>query len=859
MDNRITGYLKKGIKKGESTFIYYGEYIHDYYMYDLYNGICDFKSTIKRYFLEEEKFDYLFYCKNSVFEAYKLDGKEIVECSESLFEGSRDENDASAGMSLDNLDDNAKPKKDEENDAVKEAVNNADSEDRNSFQKSIVFCRENTQLKIAFLFEDYEWTIGLYKSSNDDLLTYVEKLKELSALKNLVTVVSIEESEMLKRYNFKVDGNNVIMLGSPSVEEVYYAYIRKYYGSDYKINTGYSFAKELYSIAEGIASGEKSLKESIRIFEGIMDEKKGEFEKKDFEETIDKIIEEKVYLDDVVLDDDKKEAIVTRIDEFLAAKNAFEVNKGLILTGHPGTGKTYLVKALANEKNCYFMSPSLADIKAEYVGQTGPKVKRLFQQARANAPTIIFIDEADTVFPSRDSYGDDSDSFSKDMVNQFLVEMDGMTTGDSKVFVVAATNRVNSLDNAIKSRLGKPIEIPLPNNVQRKMLFANLLAKEGMTFDSSRYSFINSFIEKTNHMSGRDIKSFVNNMREYTQKNCRAIKEYIDEDETKQLFYACLASFEEDLVRKLCDDLKITITKNGTAKYKDIIGEDDIKDAINNQVRMFDPRERKNAEKYGIKPKKGILMYGPPGNGKSRMAEAAANEHSLYFMKITSDTFTKVSLSEQNRTLVKIFNGAFQLSEMCGNDIKGVLLFFDEFDSLASSELLDSRVRGTMLTQLDDENTLRNPQSKVLFMAATNFFERLDEAMIRAGRIDVKIEMQNPIEENAIKMLINFCTKDKVIPLEMGIAKQAYDEYLKKIKQEKISSFVAKNSTQVMFWSKDDKELEEAAKKLYKDVRPSVADLKDFSEKLIATAYYDRSFEDGKILISNEIIKKICG
>lgn len=859
MDNRITGYLKKGLKKGESTFIYYGEYIHDYYIYDLYHGICDFKTTIKKYFLEEEKYEYLFYCKNSVFEAFSLEKNTIIECSNSLFKGKINENDDSAGMSLDNFSDDVASEKDGENEVVNQALDNANSGDRNSFQKSIDFCRENPQMKIAFCFEDYEWTIGLYKSSNDDLLTYVEKLKELSALKNLVTIVSIEEAEMLKRYNFNIDGNNVIMLGSPSVEEVYYAYMRKYYGASFCLNTGYSFAKELYSIAEGIASGEKSLKESMRIFEGIMAEKKGNFKKEDFEETLDKIIEEKVYLDDVVIDDDKKDAIVTRIDEFLSTKNAFEVNKGLILTGPPGTGKTYLVKALANEKNCYFMSPSLADIKAEYVGQTGPKVKRLFQQARANAPTIIFIDEADTVFPSRDSYGDDSDSFSKDMVNQFLVEMDGMTTGNSKVFVVAATNRVNSLDNAIKSRLGKPIEIPLPSKPQRKTLFANLLSKEGMTFDTTRFAFVDSFLDKTNHMSGRDIKSFVNNMREYTQKNCKAIKDYTEEEETKQLFYSCLASFEEDLVRKLSDDLKITITKNGSSKYKDIIGEEEIKEAITNQVRMFDARERTRAEKYGIKPQKGILLYGPPGNGKSRMAEAAANEHSLYFMKITSDTFTKVSLSEQNRILVKIFNGAFQLSEMCGNDIKGVLLFFDEFDSLASSELLDSRIRGTMLTQLDDENTLRNPKSKVLFMAATNFYEGLDEAMVRAGRIDVKLEMQNPSEENAIKMLMKFCNQDKVIPIDDSCAKDAYEKYLIKIKSEKISAFLEKNSTQVMFFGKDEKDLESTAEKIFKDIRPSVADLKDFSEKLIATAYYDSSFKNGKIVISDEIIQKVCG
>lgn len=859
MNNRIIGHIKKGVLKGESTFIYYGEYINDLYMYDLYNGMCDFKTTLEKYFLEEEKYDVMFYCKNNIFEAYRILNGEIVEGAEQMFSGKEIANDDSKGMSLDNLDEDVAREKGVDNDTVKSVADNAESVDRTSFQKAIDYCRTNSDKKIAFFFEDYEWTIGLYKSSNDDLLMYVEKLKELSELKNIVTIISIEEVDMLKKYNFKVDGSNVIMLGSPAVEEVYYAYLRKYYKLPFNVNTKYSFANELYDISEAVASGEKSLKEALRIFDRVVASKKADFCKDDFSDALDKVIEEKVFLSDVVLEDDKKDMIRTQVNKFLKAENVSDITKGLILTGPPGTGKTYLVKALANEMSCYFMSPSLADLKAEYVGQTGPKVKRLFQQARANAPTIIFIDEADTVFPSRDGYGDDSDSFSKDMVNQFLVEMDGLTTGNSRVFIVAATNRVNSLDNAIKSRLGKPVEIPLPDKLQRRQLFSNLLIKEGLDFDTTTFRFADSFLDKTNHMSGRDIKNFVDKMRVHTQKMCRAIRDFTDEDEAKELFYKCLEDFEEDLVRKLSDELKITISKCSSGRYSDIIGEDEIKEAITNQVKMFDARERKRAIEYGIKPKKGILLYGSPGNGKSKLAEAAANEHSLYFMKITSDAFTKVSLSEQNRILVKIFNGAFQLSEMCGDNINGVLLFFDEFDSLASSQLLDSRVRGTMLTQLDDEKTLRNPNSKVLFMAATNFYERLDEAMIRAGRIDEKLEMKNPSEENAKKMLMLFTDRAKVIAMNEEESEVAYNRFLKKYKADKINQFFNKNSVQWIIDKKSKDELIETAEKVMEDVRPSAADLKDYAEKLISSAYYSGSFIDGKIRITDEVIEKICG
>ena len=478
------------------------------------------------------------------------------------------------------------------------------------------------------------------------------------------------------------------------------------------------------------------------------------------------------------------------------------------------------------------MSASLADLKAEYVGQSAPKIKRIFQKARANAPTILFIDEADTVFPSRDQGGNDSDSFAKDMVNQFLVEMDGMLAGKSKVFVVAATNRVGVLDNAIKSRLGKPIEIPLPNKNERKQLFTKLLEKKGMPF--ATFGFVDEFLDKTNHMSGRDI--------------------------TKELFYKCLKLFEEDLVRNLEDSLGITISRpDDKIKYKDIIGCDDIKRVIDQQVAIFDPLQRVKAEEYGIKIKRGILLYGPPGNGKSQIAKAAANEHKLYFMKITSDTFTKISLSDQNKTLIKIFNSALQLSEMCGENIKGVLLFFDEFDSLASKELLDSRVRGTMLTQLDDTDTFRNAKTKVLFMAATNFYEKLDEAMIRAGRIDDKVEMKDPSEDDGIKMLKQFCADNpKVEAVDDSVAKEAYDKYIQKRKKIKRTKYIISQKIVWLMAGRDLEELEEYADAHFDLYRPSGADLKNYSERLIATSFYKNNFSSkNKLKITEEIIDEV--
>ena len=379
-----------------------------------------------------------------------------------------------------------------------------------------------------------------------------------------------------------------------------------------------------------------------------------------------------------------------------------------------------------------------------------------------------------------------------------------------------------------------------------------------MNFKS--FHFSDEFLDKTNHMSGRDIKDFVDNMRKEAQKQTRNISDYKTEAEAKKLFYDCLRLFEEDLVRKLESSLDITINRpSDKVRYNDIIGCEEIKRAIDRQVEMFDFRARRRADEYDIKMKRGILVYGPPGNGKSQLAQAAANEHGLYFMKITSDTFTKVSLSEQNKTLVKIFNSALQLSEICGEEIKGVLLFFDEFDALASGELLDPRVRGTMLTQLDDQDTLRNPNTKVLFMAATNYYEKLDEAMIRAGRIDEKLEMRDPSPENGTQMLIQFCSQNpKVEPLDEEIAKSAYDNYANNMKEVKIRRFVASQKIILSLTGYDDQKLEKAAELRFENERPSGADLRNYANNLISTAYYRNSFtKDMKLHITEDVVKDV--
>ena len=862
LTNRTYTNIKKELEKGENIFILHGEYIHDIFFYDLYLGCKYIRDTLKHFFLQQEGFDYFFAFKKDRFEAFNSAMKNV---SDSLFKGKETKGDDSDGL---DIPDSPIVSQKSRREAEKNAENAVKaSADDNLFLKAIQYCKDNKKKRIAFFFEDLEWTAGLYKQSTDDALNYVEKLKELMALQNTISVVSIENEEMLKQFNFRIDGKNTFMVGSPSSEEIYDTFLRAYIRSYGNFSQSSNFFEELKKISEAMSAGEKSLRDACSVFELVLKRTNGVLKYSDFEAAFDKPIEEKVELKDVILDEKLKKELKERCLQFIESENPENLPKGFILSGPPGTGKTYLVKALANELNCQFLSPSLADLKGEYVGQTAPKVKKLFQKARANEPTIIFIDEADTIFPSRDAGSDDTDSYNKDMVNQFLVEMDGLGTGKSKVLVIAATNRVETLDSAIKSRLSKnPIKIDLPDKVQRELLFEKYLEKEN--FSLKNFSFKDELLDKTESLAGRDIKTFCNILKEAVKSRRTNLEAYKNESDAKTLFFDVLKIFESNFAKEKAESLgiKITSSQDNDSDSQKIIGYEIIKKAFRKQASFFDKEYREKRCEYDIKPKKGILLYGPPGNAKSKLAEAMAKELSLYFAKVTSDAF-KVNPETQNQKLKDIFDSSLKLSKMASYD-KGVMLFFDEFDSLAGNSILDPRVRGTMLTQLDDSKAIRSDDTKILFVAATNFYERLDEAMTRTGRIDEKFLMDNPDEEQAAKMLCQFI-KDlasknptKILPLEYEPNKDHFMKAYSKLKANKNAVEKQKfrkdkmEKWELTGWNKDT--IDEKVNELYEEKLPSGSDVQKLAEQLIEIAFENGCFVDGKLTVNANAIDSYC-
>ncbi len=760
--HRIKEPLKNGLDKGKRSFFLYGSGISDCFLENIYEEPYTLSETVKNFFLTQQqgRYRYFAHITTELATVYEVQGTDIAEAG-GFFESAvilTGEGDLPLDEEI-----QAAPADRKREDSVRQMQENMENSDIRVKNRTAVLKERIGEASgqpgsgcFAVLFEDFEWQADLYM--NEPSADKIKILKDFFALENAVVIVTLEDVELLKRYNFDIKGSNAIYVGNPSAAEVKYIYLRMFL-KGMSIPNGEGFQLDLFDELEEIScamsSGSKSLREAIHVFEENVSEGCTEIHRESFEKAAEKIIEEKISLDDVILSPEKKRTIVKAVETFLSNDSASEFRKGLILKGPSGTGKTQIVRALAAEKNCYFMAPTLSELKGEYVGWTSAKVRRIFEEAKANAPTVLFIDEADTVFPARDAgIAGGSDSFSLDMVNQFLQEIDGMKTGGVKVFTIAATNRPGMIDPAIKSRLSQEIEIGLPDGPTRIAIFDNKLKKYGFRLSDKPYRA--EMEKKSEKMSGRDIDNFVKKLKEKIDSTpYREIRNLKDDEGSRNIFLQILQDNEQLLIEEMQRKVpvEVELPEDIRGGLDDVIGYEDAKKRIMRQAGFIrsSAEDAVLREKYGIKGEKGILLYGPPGNAKTELARAAAKENRFYFIKVLSKDFVSSYTEKQLENLQEIFGQALRLSKITSR-YEGVLLFFDEFDSLAGLTL-NSVVRGTLLDYLANENGVRAEYGKVLLMAATNHRQQLDEAVIRKGRIDDHIQMDNPSREHGLRIL----------------------------------------------------------------------------------------------------------
>ncbi|MEM4396401.1 MAG: CDC48 family AAA ATPase [Candidatus Woesearchaeota archaeon] len=471
-----------------------------------------------------------------------------------------------------------------------------------------------------------------------------------------------------------------------------------------------------------------------------------------------------------------------------------EPPKGVLLYGPPGTGKTLLAKAVANESNAMFYSINGPEIMSKYYGESEKQLRDIFEEAEKNAPSIIFIDEIDSIAPKRD---ETTGEVERRVVAQLLTLMDGLKSR-GQVIVIGATNRQNSIDPALRrpGRFDREIQINLPdvdgrkeilqihtrgmpirpeiNSLHIEKVISELDKKEkdkilkmNNTEDQLKYlkenhheiyekiikesidDMLSKLAELTHGFSGADLealckeaamkalRSHISELKKY--ENDKIPQEMLEKIDVKyEHFFEALKNIEPSGMRE------VLIQKPKT-KWDDIGGLEDAKKRLKEVVEL--PLKHPEIfEEAGIKPPKGIILVGPPGTGKTLLAKAVANESNANFIAIKGPELFSKWVGESEKHIRDVFKRARTMAP--------AIIFFDEFDALAPRRSsfgheVTERVVNQLLTELDGIEEL----NKVVVIAATNRLDLIDPALLRPGRFDYIIELPMPDERTRLEIL----------------------------------------------------------------------------------------------------------
>ncbi|HUU75274.1 MAG TPA: CDC48 family AAA ATPase [Methanoregulaceae archaeon] len=419
-----------------------------------------------------------------------------------------------------------------------------------------------------------------------------------------------------------------------------------------------------------------------------------------------------------------------------------EPPKGVLLYGPPGTGKTLIAKAVANEVDAHFISLSGPEIMSKYYGESEGKLREVFDDAQENAPTIIFIDEIDSIAPKRE---DTKGEVERRVVAQLLSLMDGLK-GRGQVIVIAATNLPDAIDPALRrgGRFDREIEIGIPDKKGRREIFQ--VHTRGVPLADEVN--LEKYADTTHGFVGADIALLV---KEAAMHALRKVLPKID--------------LEKEIPAEFLEDLKVTGDDFDEAKkhvepsamrevlveipdvsWKDVGGLEDVKSELQEAVEW--PLKYPHVfEKLQTKPPKGILLFGPPGTGKTLLAKAVANESECNFISVKGPELLSKWVGESEKGVREIFRKARQASPS--------IIFFDELDALVpkrgtymgSSHVTESVV-SQILTELDGLEELKD----VTVIGASNRPDMIDPALMRPGRMERHIYVPPPDKEGRRKI-----------------------------------------------------------------------------------------------------------
>ncbi|MFW9823401.1 MAG: CDC48 family AAA ATPase [Candidatus Thorarchaeota archaeon] len=415
--------------------------------------------------------------------------------------------------------------------------------------------------------------------------------------------------------------------------------------------------------------------------------------------------------------------------------------KGVLLHGPPGTGKTLLARAVAYETEAHFITISGPEIMSKFYGQSEENLRKLFEEAKDMAPSIIFIDELDSIAPKR---GEVTGEVERRVVAQLLSLLDGLE-GRGEIIVIGATNRVNDIDPALRrpGRFDREIEIGVPDTDGRHEIL--LIHTRGMPLDKD--VDLRLIAEKTHGFVGADVEALA---KEAAMLAIREILPQINLDKpippeilldlqiNMKNFQSALNSIEPSALREV-------LISQPSETWEDIGGLEDAKQ----QLREVIEWPLKYPEIYShlsSQPPNGILLYGPPGTGKTLLAKALAHESEVNFISVKGPEFLSKWVGESEKAVRETFRKA-RAASPC-------IIFFDEIDAIAgmrgrfASSQVTEQVVSQLLTEMDGLEGLKD----VILLAATNRADMLDPALLRSGRFGRHIEIPMPDEEARLKI-----------------------------------------------------------------------------------------------------------
>jgi len=411
-----------------------------------------------------------------------------------------------------------------------------------------------------------------------------------------------------------------------------------------------------------------------------------------------------------------------------------EPPKGVLLFGPPGTGKTLIAKAVASESGAHFISIAGPEVISKYYGESEQKLREIFDEAEQNAPSIIFIDELDSITPRREEV---TGEVERRVVAQLLTMMDGLEER-GQVVVIGATNRVDAIDPALRrpGRFDREIEIGVPTEPDRVEILK--IHTRGMPLAPDVN--LEDLGQQTHGFVGADLAALAR------EAGIRALRRYLpeidlDEEEISadvlETMIVTVSDFRDALRDVSPSAMREVMLEVSHVTWQDVGGLEEAKQEVREAVE-YPLTMRERYDELGIRPPRGVLLYGPPGTGKTLIAKAVANESGANFIAIRGPQLLSKWVGESERAVREIFKKARQVAP--------AIVFFDELDALAPTRGSDvgthvmESVLNQILTEIDGLEELKD----VVVLGATNQPLLVDPALLRPGRFDRLVYIGEP-------------------------------------------------------------------------------------------------------------------